>query len=258
MRALLPRPEPDVDLLGAYAVATPPGAARPFVRATMISSLDGAVSVGGRSGALGGAADREVFGVLRSLADVVLVGAGTVRAEGYGPVRLGDGLRAARARRGQLGVPPLAVVTRTGRLDWGAPLFAAAESRPIVYTPAGAAEGVRRRAAAGAAADVVAAGEGRVDPHLVLGDLFARGHRSVLLEGGPELNASFAEAGVIDELCLTVAPCLAGGAGPGVLGAAALEHPVRTTVVHLLESDGYLFYRLALAGSGACGPGSGG
>lgn len=283
MRAILPRPGSEVDLAAAYAVERPAGAQRPFVRATMISSIDGAVSVRGRSGPLGGGADRAVFAVLRSLADVILVGAGTVRAEGYGPVRLADEVRAARVRRKQCELPPIAVVTRSGSLDWDAAFFTAVTSpgaRPIVYTTARAAAEIAGRA--GAVAEVVAAGgtdRGRrtgggdtgvgdsdggtargadpgagpghpgVDVGRVLEDLAARGHRSVLVEGGPELNAAIAAAGVLDELCLTVAPLLAGGGATGVLGGAPLDEPLRTSVVHLLEEDGFLFYRLALGGA---------
>ena len=89
-----------------------PGAA-PWLRASMVASVDGAASLGGRSGGLSGDADRLVFSVLRSLADVILVGAGTARAEGYRPVR--DGEVWASLRAGRAPVPPIAVVT--GKLD---------------------------------------------------------------------------------------------------------------------------------------------
>ena len=92
MKALLPDPAGEVDLVEAYALPAGTGN-RPFVRCNMISTLDGAITIEGRSGLLGGPADRSVFQVLRSLADVVLVGAGTARAEGYGPVTLDDQLR---------------------------------------------------------------------------------------------------------------------------------------------------------------------
>jgi len=87
----------------------------------MIASVDGATTVAGVSGGLGGGADHDLFALLRSLADVVLVAAGTVRAEGYGPSRV-----------------PVAVVTRSCRLDWESPFFTAPVARPIVVTVAGA------------------------------------------------------------------------------------------------------------------------
>lgn len=220
------------------------GAERPFVRCNMISSIDGAVAVGGRSGQLGGAADRRLFRVLRALADVVLVGAGTVRAENYGPVRLDDALRRLRTERGKPAVPPAAVVTRSANLDWSAPFFTAAEHRPIVFVPGDCDEGARRRGEE--VADFAVAGAERVDPSLLLQHLHGLGYRSVLLEGGPGLNAELAEAGLLDELCLTLAPRLVAGDGPRVLAGTELPRPRELELRHLLEEDGFLFCRLAV------------
>jgi riboflavin biosynthesis pyrimidine reductase len=244
MRRLLPTPAGTVDLVEAYSPPTGAGAARPFVRCNMISSLDGAIAVGGRSGMLGGPPDRKVFQALRSLADVVVVGAGTARAEGYGPVRLDAELRARRRQRGLEEVPPIAVVTRSGVLDWSSPFFTEAEQRPVVFAPSDTASVVGEQAAG--AADVLEAGESRVDPALVLGHLHRRGHRSVLLEGGPGLNADFVGASLLDELCLTLAPRLVAGSGSRVLAGPELPEPLALELVHLLEEDGFLFSRLAV------------
>jgi riboflavin biosynthesis pyrimidine reductase len=244
MKALLPNASVDVDLTVAYAVP-PRTDERPFVRCNMISTLDGAITLNGRSGLLGGPADRRVFQVLRSLADVILVGAGTARAEGYGPVELDDQLRAQRVARGQHQVPPIAVVTGSGNLDWSAPFFTAAEIRPIIVTTRASDEGARRRA--GAVADVVIAGESRVDPRRALQELWRRDYRSVLLEGGPGLNAELVHAGVLDELCLTLSPRLVAGDGPRVLAGPELMPPLQLRLVHLLEEDGFLFCRLSPA-----------
>src|SRR5436189_936743 len=134
MRSLLPRWDDERDLEAAYAAPTDTIPASPFVRVNMISSFDGAIAVGGRSGLLGGPADRRVFRVLRSLADVILVGAGTARAEGYGPARLDEAIQARRRARGQSAVPPIAVVTRSCHLDWSTPFFTEAVARSIVVT----------------------------------------------------------------------------------------------------------------------------
>ncbi|HLX88597.1 MAG TPA: dihydrofolate reductase family protein, partial [Acidimicrobiales bacterium] len=182
--------------------------------------------------------------VLRSLADVVLVGAGTMRAERYGPVRFDDEVRAQRAGRGQTAVPPIAVVTRSGDLDWSSPFFTEAEARPIVFTTRDLDPGVRRRGEA--VAELVTAGQDRVDPRLALDHLHGAGYRSVLLEGGPRLNAEVAAAGLLDELCLTLSPRLVAGDGPRVLAGSELASPLQLEVVHVLEEDGFLFYRLAL------------
>lgn len=245
MKALLPQPGQSVNLLDAYAI--PPGdvGGRPFVRCNMISSLDGAVSVHGRSGALGGPADHRVFQVLRSLADVVVVGAGTARAEQYGPARLEDDLQEERRRRGQPPLPPIAVVTRSGNLDWSAPFFLGAAERPIVFMAQDSDPSARRRGAD--VAHVVVAGVDRVDPVAVLDHFHGVGYRSVLLEGGPGLNADFVHEALVDEFCLTVSPRLVAGDGPRVLAGPELRRPLELELVHLLEENGFLFCRLRVA-----------
>jgi len=243
MNALLPQPAEVVDLVEAYAVPSGTGN-RPFVRCNMISTLDGAISINGRSGLLGGPADRGVFQVLRSLADVILVGAGTARSEDYGPVTLEDQLRAQRVARGQSDVPPIAVVTGSGNLDWSSPFFMEAEARPVVVTTLASDAGARRRAEA--VADVLIAGEDRVDPAEALHQLWQAGHRSVLLEGGPGLNADVVHAGLLDELCLTLSPRLVAGDGTRVLAGPELMPPLQLRLVRLLEQDDFLFARLAV------------
>jgi riboflavin biosynthesis pyrimidine reductase len=244
MRALLPEASDAVDLVSTYAVSAWTRE-RPFVRCNMISTLDGAITINGRSGILGGPADGHVFQVLRSLADVILVGAGTARAEGYGPALLDDELRAQRTARGQSAVPPIAVVTGSGNLDWSSPFFSEAEARPVIVTTRASDPGARERAEA--VADVVIAGEDRVDPAEALRQLGRTGHRSVLLEGGPGLNADVVHAGLLDELCLTLSPRLVAGEGTRVLAGPELMPPLQLRVVHLLEEDGFLFARLAPA-----------
>jgi riboflavin biosynthesis pyrimidine reductase len=244
VRSLLPRASASVDLVDAYALPPYVGDRPPFVRCNMVSSLDGAITVDNRSGLLGGPADRRVFHVLRSLADVVLVGAGTMRAESYGPVRLDEGLRRDRTARGQSPVPPIAVVTRSGNLDWSSPFFTEAEARPIVFTPGDLDEGARHRGEK--AADFVVAGDASVDPRGVIDHFEAAGYRSVLLEGGPGLNADMVHAGVLDELCLTLSPRVVAGDGPRMLAGPQLPEPLQLDVIHLLEEDGFLFYRLAV------------
>ena len=255
MRALLPQPVASVELSDAYAIPDV-GNDRPFVRCNMISSLDGAISVNGRSGLLGGPADGRVFGTLRSLADVILVGAGTVRSEGYGPVRLDDDHRRQRRTRGQTAVPPIAVVTQSANLDWSSPFFTEAEARPIVITTSNSDEGARERGES--VADFVVAGDDRVDPRRALEYFHGAGFRSVLLEGGPGLNADVVGAGLMDELCLTVSPRVVAGSGPRILAGPELAAPLVLEVAHLLEEDGFLFYRLDAHASGERPSGRGG
>jgi riboflavin biosynthesis pyrimidine reductase len=241
VRALLPTPAADVDLWEAYALPRRTA----FVRCNMISSIDGAIAVHGRSGMLGGPADRRVFGVLRGLADVVLVGAATVRAEGYGPARPDESARAGRVQRGQQPVPPIAVVTRSGQLDWSSSFFVDAAVRPILLTSADADPREIERARP--VADVIVAGDDRVDLRRGIAELNERGYASVLVEGGPGINAQLVHAGLLDELCLTVAPRIVGGMGPRILAGDELATPLGLHLVHLLEEDGYLFSRRSLA-----------
>ncbi|MDT3444799.1 MULTISPECIES: pyrimidine reductase family protein [unclassified Pseudofrankia] len=256
MRRLLPLPEPGSparpgpgdpglaqdDLDAAYAVpALLPGTAH--VRANFVASADGAAEVSGRSGALGGPADRWVFRTLRWLADVVVVGAGTARTEDYGPAIVPPERREARVAAGLAPVPPIAVISGSMELDPTARLFDA-EVRPLLLTRASAP--ADRVAALREVADVVVCGDERVELKAALAELVARGLPRVLTEGGPLLHAQLAGAGLLDELCLTVAPLLG---GPGHLGiVAGLPWPSARAMelAHLLEEDGTLFLRYRL------------
>src|SRR4051794_31966554 len=160
MRRLFPTAEEHVDPATVYA-DLPRRDDRPAVRLNMIVSVDGGTSWNGVSGALGGRADKEVFGVLRSLADVVLVASATMRGERYGPAELPPEIQEARRERGQRPVPPIAVVSRACRFDWSSPFFTEATERPIVFTVASAPAEDRARAAE--VARVVLAGETDVD-----------------------------------------------------------------------------------------------
>lgn len=239
MRALLPeaRPAREIgadDLAGLYGRVA-------GIRLNMIASADGAATAGGLSGALGGAADKKVFAALRSVADAVVVGAGTWRAEGYGPARLPPAVRARRREAGQTEVPPIAVVTSSAELDWSRPFFTEAEVRPLLITVAAApTDNVAR---AREVADVIVAGDTQVDLVKAAGALGVRGFTNILAEGGPQLGAQLAASGILEELCLTVSPKLVAGDGPRILRGPALPEAAELELVHLLEEDGFLFLR---------------
>ena len=242
MRQLLPEPVDPVDPLRVYG-DLPVARGRPGLRLVMIASADGATAVEGRSGGLGGPADRRVYLTVRSLADVVLVAAGTVRAERYGPPRLPDGLAAARRARGQAPGPRIAIVSRSLDLDWGSSLFTEADptARPILLTGSDAPAG--RRAAAEGVADVITAGPDGVDLPTALAALGRIGAASVLAEGGPRLNGALAAEGLIDELCLTISPVLVGGDPARILDGPPLAPPPALRLRTLCEEDGFLFAR---------------
>jgi riboflavin biosynthesis pyrimidine reductase len=229
---------PDRDaLLAAYAL---PDRERRRVRMHFVASLDGAATLDGRSGGLGDASDRLAMQVLRTLADVVLVGAGTVRAEGYGGVAVSEADAAWRVARGLPEQPRLAVVSSALALDPASAFFTAAVTRPIVVTHAGAP--LARRAALDAVADVVAVGEQAVDLRAMLDVLAERGLRQVLCEGGPHLFGALLEADLIDELCLSLSPTLVGGdAGRIVRGTPEVERGMQ--LVHAIPAGDLLLLR---------------
>ena len=218
VRRLTPEPTGELDPSALASAYTDPGrarvAGRPWVVVNMIASADGATALDGRSGGLGGPGDRALFAVLRSLADTILVGAGTVRAEGYGPPK----------KQGQR----IAVVSRTGDLDWDSELFTSGAGLPSCRKT-GRRSPFRRSAPGKAACDLAGA------LPLLMGDV-------VLAEGGPTLNAQLAEAGLIDELCLTVAPVLVGGQAKRILSGPPVTVPPMQ-LAHVLEEDGFLFCR---------------
>ena len=245
MRRLLPDPATDLDDTAlAEAYALPAGADR-HLRMNFVTSADGAATLDGRSGGLSGSGDKRVFGLLRDLADVILVGAGTVRDEGYGPPGYDAGRRARRRGRGLAEVPPYALVSNSLALDPGRPLFTRAEARTIVVAPAGVP--AERRAALAGVADIVTAGTERVDLAGALAQLADRGLRRVLGEGGPTLFSALLAGGHVDELCLTVSPLLTGPGPVRIVAGAPLPtapYPLRS--MHVLTEDGALFLRYAV------------
>ncbi len=238
MHRLHPADADEVDTLDAYAL---PADGRAHLRVNMVSSVDGAAAVDGRVGILTGTADGTLLHELRSLCDVLLVGAGTVRAEGYGPIRVGEEERRRRAERGQQEVPRMAVLTRTLDLDLSGPVFTKATARPLVVTTERApAERVR---AAADVADVLVAGDDSVDLAVALEELAARGLPKVLSEGGPHVLAAMFAAGLVDELCLAVAPVVTAGPELRITAGPALPSAARLRLAHVLEKDEFLFLR---------------
>ena len=242
MRRLWPDPDDEVDAAALVAAdERPPHADRPWLAVNMITSLDGAIALTGRSGGLGRPADKEMFRALRAIADVVLVGAGTVRAERYGPPRPSPERRADRRARGQAESPRLAIVSTSLALDLDAPLFADAEQPPLLVTSERSP--ADRRAAAAGVAEVVIAGDDEVDLGRALSLLRERGAGVVLAEGGPHLNGGLVAAGLVDEWNLTVSPLLAAGEGGPVATAPPIAAPTALWLDRVLEGDGLLFLR---------------
>ncbi|WP_406174586.1 pyrimidine reductase family protein [Streptomyces sp. NBC_00996] len=241
-------PEPDVtdrewglgELAEAYAY---PDRREPWLRGNMVSTLDGAAQHDGRSQPISSATDMRIFGVLRGLADVVVVGAQTVRQEGYRPARAREAFAELREAAGQGPAPAIAVVTASLDLDFSLPLFTSPLVPTLVLTGAAAAPD-RVAAAEKAGAQVVIAGDGMgVDPARAVRALGELGLTRLLTEGGPRLLGQFVAGGVLDELCLTVSPMLAAGDAQRIAGGPSMAVPARFELVSLLEEAGFLYSR---------------
>jgi 5-amino-6-(5-phosphoribosylamino)uracil reductase len=233
------------ELAAAYAYPErEPGSGRePWLRANMVSTLDGAAQHDGRSHPISSAADMRIFGTLRALADVVVVGAETVRQEGYRPARARADFAAMRKAAGQGPAPAIAVVTAGLELDFTLPLFTSPLVPTLLLTGAAAAPD-RIATAEKAGARVVICGDGiGVDPVRAVRALAELGHTRLLTEGGPRLLGQLVASGVLDELCLTVSPMLTAGGAQRIAGGPSVTVPERFALVSLLEEDGFLFSR---------------
>lgn len=239
-----PTAEPlqDPDLVRLY---NPADRARPWLRANFVTSVDGAASLAGYSAGLSGPADKRVFGLLRMLCDALLVGAGTLREEGYRALRLSAERRAWRLAHGLTEYPVLVVVSGRLLLDPAQAAFADAPVRPIVITTgtALAAAPAAATAALAAVAAVRAHGERVVDLPAALADLHGRGLRQVLCEGGPSLLGAITAADLLDELCLTVSPLLAGPGAARITAGPPVIEPRGLALRHVLHADGMLLTR---------------
>ena len=242
MQSLYPTAPSDLteeDLVGLYAYPTE----RVWVRANFVASLDGATHGGdARSGSLSSATDKALFALLRSLCDVVLVGAGTARAEGYQPVLPGEVDAGLRADLGLTSVPAIAVVSRSMAIDPG--LLAGGDAPTIVVTSEAAAHD---HADTLESVPVVAASPPD-DPHVLdlwraVDGLVAHGYQRLLCEGGPTLLHDLVACHRLDELCLTISSLLVGGDPLRILRGSTLTPPVRLQLRHLLTGEGDLFCR---------------
>lgn len=191
---------------------------RPYIAVNMVSSADGKATLAGRTAPMSAEADRELFHHLRTQADGILVGAGTVRIERYGRVTKTAELQAKREREGVRRDALAVVVSRSGRLPADLPLLAQApESVRLI---ADVREGLR--------------------------ELRAEGVCSLLGEGGPTLNATLFAEGLVDELFLTIAPTVAGaGEALTIVEGAALPVAQALELVSVHEAGGHLFLRYA-------------
>ncbi|WBQ07250.1 pyrimidine reductase family protein [Kribbella sp. CA-293567] len=229
----------DDEVIAAYQVED---RSRPHLRSNFVSTVDGAVEIDGQSKLMSSPADQEVFGKLRMLSDVVLVGAGTVRAEGYNPLRLGAERRTWRQALGLPENPTLAIVSSRLELDPADPVFVRAPVRPIVLTHEAAPRD--RREALGEVADVLDCGETEIDLKVLMATLAERGLPQILCEGGPRLLGALTAADLIDEMCFSLVPLLAGpGSGRITAGSGSKVARKLRLSSALAAADGTLLMR---------------
>lgn len=236
MRRLAPTPpsdDLDTDALAAHYAYPTEGA----IRANMVASVDGAVTLDGRAKGISNDIDWQLFGLQRALADVIVVGAGTARAEGYGPARVRAELAPLRAASGQPPVPRLAIVTRSGDLDPSADFFGGT-SPTLVITRAALPAG--RLAALREVAEVLVCGDQEVDLAEARRQLHELSLRRVLTEGGPHLLGALAASDLLDEIALTVTPVVVGGDARRIVSSPD-AHLRTQALAGALEHEGTLF-----------------
>jgi riboflavin-specific deaminase-like protein len=210
---------------------------RPFLYLNMVASADGRASFEGRTVGLGSEADTRMLTELRAAAEAVLIGTGTIRAEGYGRLVRNAERVARREAAGMAPTPTAVLISRSFDIPWGAPLFEAADQPVIVYTGAGG-----EPPEVAAPVEVVRLDD--PEPRAVMTDLRARGVRSLLCEGGPTLNSALLEAEVVDELFLTISPLLTGEhAAPRIVEGHLLPDAVELTIAWVLRQDHELYLR---------------
>ena len=245
MKQIFPE-EIEVDPAAVYNndVRTPLDS-RPWILLNMVNSVDGFISFEGRAGGLSGPADKNVYQIIRGLADIILVGAGTVRAENYQAPKTPEGnLAELRESRGQEKRPRIAVLSGELNLDPDMGLFAErhpADKPPLIYTKR---ESLKKNASQfTSSAEIVDFPEEELNVSRVLEDLLNKDAKIVVCEGGPNLNAHLLAAGVIDEFCLSVSPRAVGGEDPAVFLNQPVDSPTELSLDRILLEEEFLFCR---------------
>lgn len=228
----------DDDLAALY---TTDADRRPWLRVNFVSSADGAATQQGLSGGLSGAADQRVFEILRRLCDVVVVGAGTVRAEGYGAMRVGEASARWRSEHGLTPHPVFAIVSASLDLDPGNAMFGDSPECPIILTTELSRPDARE--ALSEVAEVLICGRDRVEPDALVARLAERGLTRIHCEGGPRLFGDLVAGGVLDELCLTISPVLEAGPASRIATGASPIAPVGLRLAHTLVGGDALLLR---------------
>lgn len=218
-----------------------PAGQRKWLAVNFVASVDGAMELAGRSAGLTNSADRAVYPLGSGLADVILVGASTAIAERFQGIDPDDDLAALRARHGLAPVPPIAVVTSGRSLPVDAPVITDARTPTIVITCAEAPPALRESWSA-AGAEVLVTGDAEVDLAEAVEELVERGLGRIHCDGGPRLFGALLEAGLVDELRLTISPLLVSGAAARITRGVGID-PAAVSLDSVLAQDDTLILR---------------
>ena len=243
-------PEPLDDLSDDELLADLAVQSGPWLRVNFVSSVDGAATTVGVSGGLGDSSDKRLFELLRRVTDVVMVGAGTVRAEGYGAMRVSEESAKWREGRGLPAHPVFAIVSGSLDLDPTSTIFTDAPVLPVIITTTRAS--AEQLAKFDGLADVIVAGSTTIDVPLALAGLHERGLVHVLNEGGPSLFGSLIAANAVDELCITVSALLEAGDSRRI-SRGPIDAPAELTLERVLKHESTLLLRYGRAGTAAAG-----
>jgi riboflavin-specific deaminase-like protein len=229
------------DVLDSIGFHDRASADRPYVFMNFVSTLDGRAAVDGHTQALGSEADLDMLLSLRAAADALLIGSGTLRAEGYARLVGNEERRARRLAAGLAEDPTAVLISRSLDLPWGAGLFKAPEQPVLVYTHSD-------EDAPDVAAPVELVRLEEATPAAALADLRRRGVRALLCEGGPRLHRSLLAAGLVDELFLTITPLLTGDElEPTIVAGGKLPQPMGLDLLWVLQAGRELFCRYGAA-----------
>jgi riboflavin biosynthesis pyrimidine reductase len=218
----------------------PSNLTQPWVQVNFVSSADGAATLNGTSRGLSHPADKRIFRLGRELADVILVGAGTARAEGYRGVTMNEAGKNRRARLGLSPTPPLAIVSGSAEIILDSP--APGDAQPFIITTSQAPQS-KRDALTTQGAEILIAGEDRVDLTVALTMLAERGLLRINCEGGPHLFGGLLAEDLVDQLCLTISPLLAGAGAGRIVEGGLIETAQKLDLVSLLHEDGFTMFR---------------
>lgn len=242
---MFPPPVSEVDADDVYRDDRAVASGRPWLMINMIETVDGVTEVDGVSGPLGSPGDKDIFGTIRTLPDIILVGSNTAVAEQYNPPSTSVSTKARRLTSGVWPVARIALVSAQLDFDLTLPMFNRPSQRPIVITTTNA--DTNKVNSIAEVADLIQCGVDSVDLTEALREMADLGAQRVLSEGGPSLNGALLGAGLVDEVFVTVAPFLGGGQARGIARGNTLSEMEELELRHVLTEDHFLFLRYTKA-----------